>query len=127
MENTGANTDDDNGGTERPPEAALSSDLLCEAVARKVCVTVTYNRKPMTLAPHAVFTKHGEPYLAAVTVDQEGKKPMRPKVGTFKLSGLTDIAITKKLFAVHKEFNAADPKFADQTICMIPGASPLIS
>lgn len=122
MENTGVSADANNEGQEPSKGGALSTDILCQAIARKVCVTATYNRKPMTLAPHAVYTKHDEPHLAAVTVDQDGKKPMRPKVGTFKLSGLTDVAITKKLFATHKEFSAADPKFIDQTICMIPGA-----
>jgi hypothetical protein len=84
-----------------------------------MCVTATYNRKLVTLAPHIVFTKHDDQYLGAVTVEQDGKKPKMAKLGTFKLAGLTAITSTTKLFIPQRSFRADDPQYAGKTVCVL--------
>ena len=84
------------------------SDLLAHAIKRKVCITATYNRGAATLAPHSLFERHGDLFLRAVTVDYDGRKPKEPKLGTFKLSGLNDLAVTRKLFSPKAAFAGLD-------------------
>lgn len=79
-------------------------DLLEQAIAKRVCVTGLYNRGQATLAPHSLFERHGELYLRAVTVDYDGRKPKEPKLGTFKLAGLSNLALTRKLFSPRSAF-----------------------
>lgn len=69
------------------------------AMAKRVCVAGTYNRGRVTLAPHSLFERHGELYLRAVRLDYDGRRPREPKLGTFKLAGLTELEATRKLFA----------------------------
>ena len=83
-------------------------DLLAHAIKRKVCVTATYNRGAATLAPHSLFERHGDLFLRAVTVDYDGRKPKEPKLGTFKLVGLGDVAVTRKLFSPKAVFAGLD-------------------
>lgn len=84
-----------------PPSA---SDLLEQAIAKRVCVTALYNRGQATLAPHSLFERHGELYLRALTVDYDGRKPKEPRLGTFKLAGLSSLALTRKLFSPRSAF-----------------------
>jgi hypothetical protein len=74
------------------------AEILHQAMAKRVCVSAIYNKKGAILAPHFLFSRHDELYLRAVTVEQDGRKPREPKLGTFKLSGLTEVALTRKLF-----------------------------
>ena len=76
------------------PRAAL----IEQAIAKRVCLTALYNRGTVLLAPHSLFERHGELYLRAVRVEYEGRKPREPKLGTFKLTGLSGLALTRKLF-----------------------------
>jgi hypothetical protein len=78
---------------------ALPEQVLSVAVARKRLVEVTYNKGRSLLAPHSVVTIREEPYLRAVTVARDGRTPRQPKLGTFKLSGLSDVAVTRRLFS----------------------------
>lgn len=103
------------------PAALLAAkvDTLCQAIKRRVCITATYNRKAVTLAPHIVYTKHGDHFLCAVTVDQDGKKSKMAKLGIFKLTGLTDISLTTKLFVPQRAFQADAPEYVGNTVCVL--------
>ncbi|MFN3389990.1 MAG: hypothetical protein ACK40O_13800 [Allosphingosinicella sp.] len=85
-------------------ETPSPQDLLEQAMAKRVCVSAVYNRGRATLAPHSLFERHGDLYLRAVTVDYDGRKPKEPKLGTFKLSGLSGLALTRKLFSPRSAF-----------------------
>lgn len=98
------------------------ADILCQAIAQRVCVAATYNGKALTLAPHIVFTKYDDQFLAAVTVDQDGKKPKVTKLGTFKLAGLTDLSVTTKPFEPRRSFSADDPRYAGNMVCALQHA-----
>ena len=91
-------------GAAADPRAAI----LEQAAAKKVCVTAVYNRGAVTLAPHSLFERHGELYLRAVRLEFDGRKPREPKLGTFKLSGLSEVAPTRRLFS-RSLFGAFDP------------------
>jgi len=107
------------GSSDAAQALELTQEKLCQAVKRRVCVTTVYNRLAMTLAPHIVFLRHGEPYMVAYTVEHEGRKPRNPKLATFKLIGLSDLEVTRKLFVPQPEFNPFDDAYAEGIICIV--------
>jgi hypothetical protein len=120
---TGLNLSADLGGGGRESEMPVAAtDVLCQAIAGRMCVTATYNGKVVTLAPHIVFVKHGDQFLSAVTIDQDGKKAKMSKLGTFKLAGLTSIAPTTRPFVPQRSFRADDPLYVGNTVCVLPAA-----
>ena len=86
---------------------------IFEAIVRKQCVVATYNRVTMTLAPHVIYTKHGDLFIDAVAIDRDGKAPKEVKIGTFKLAGLNDLKLTEQSFPANPLFHANDAKYAE--------------
>lgn len=90
-----------------------------EAILRRLCVAATYNRTPVTLAPHILYTRHGEPFVDGVVLEREGKPPKELKLGTFKLAGLVGLSLTPLNFEVQPLFEADNPKYADVTLSVV--------
>jgi hypothetical protein len=97
-----------------------SRALLAVAVARGLMVTATYNKRRVKLAPHALFTRHGELYLDALTIEQDGAPPTSRRLGTFKLSGLTGTMATAMRFDPFSEFDRNDAKYSESLIAVVP-------
>ncbi len=89
-----------------------SSKLVLEAIALRKCIEATYNRAAVKLAPHILYTKHGELFIDAVTAEREGSPPKETKLGTFKLAGQTIQVIISRSFHPEPVFNSPDPKYA---------------
>lgn len=85
---------------------------MFEAIVRLKTVSATYNRGSVTIAPHALYTRHDEMYVDAVTLERDGKPPKEVKLGTFKLDGLKDVALGGSGFAPSTLFTASDEKYA---------------
>jgi hypothetical protein len=98
---------------------APPSKLLIEAIARRLCVDATYNRTAVRLAPHIAYTRHGDLFVDAVTVERDGKKPKEIKLGTFKLAGLVDLRLTRRLFVPLADFKSDDEKYAGATVFVV--------
>ena len=94
--------------------------IFREAIARKRCVSGVYNKRAVILAPHLLFERHGDLHVRAVTVEIDGEKPREAKLGTFRLSGLREVALTRKLFRPQRELLAsAEPHVADKTVTVV--------
>ncbi len=85
-------------------EQAEPEDILRQAIAKKVCVTAVYNRAAVLLAPESLFTRHDALHLRAVTLEHDGRKPREARLGTFKVSGLGEVTLTRKLFSAKSVF-----------------------
>jgi len=94
-------------------------DILSLAIARKFCVSIVYNKQTMILAPHIVYTRHDEPYVDGVVLEREGKPPRELKLGTFKLAGLGQLALTGQGFTVQPFYDPADPRYEGVTLSAI--------
>lgn len=92
---------------------------LLEAIVTKRCVTATYNREPVLLAPHVLFTKHDAVHVGAVTIERSGQPPKEPKLGVFKLDGLGVVAITDRPFFVSELWQPADARFAGSALIAV--------
>ena len=102
-----------------PPSPPASTPTVFEAIVKQQCIAATYNRGEVTLAPHAIFTKHGEIHVDAVTVERDGKPPKEVKLGTFKLAGLGAVRITPRRFTPHAVFDATDAKYGDTMLMAV--------
>ncbi len=85
----------------------LPTPLVFEAIALRKCLDAVYNNGQVRLAPHLLFSRHDELYLAAVTVTRDGQPPREPKLGTFKLAGLKDLALADATFHAFPGFDPA--------------------
>jgi hypothetical protein len=93
------------------------------AIVRQVCVDARYNGGKVILAPHAIFTRHGELYIAAITVSRDFKMPREPKIGLFKLDGLADLTLTERAFEISPLFDRRDERFATETLMAVEPAA----
>lgn len=87
--------------------------IIRDAIAQSQCIEVTYNRMRLKLAPHILYARHGAPFLDAVAVEREGKELSDPRLGTFKLAGLQDVAVIERSFQFMPGFDASDPKYSE--------------
>jgi hypothetical protein len=91
---------------------------IFEAIVRKRCVVATYNRVKMTLAPHIIYTRHGDLFIDAVAIDRDGRPPREEKIGTFKLAGLNDLQLTERDFPPSALFHASAAKYVEALIAV---------
>ena len=100
-------------------DPAASTPILLEAIVKKQAVVVTYNRQEVTLAPHILYTRHGDLHVDAVTLERDGRPPKEEKVGTYKLSGLSGVRLTPRRFLVSALFDAATERYAGETLLAV--------
>lgn len=108
----------------RPAAATVdpaAPPIIFEAIVKQLCVATTYNRMEVTLAPHILYTRHGEMYVDAVTLERDGRPPKELKVGAFKLAGLNPLRLTARRFDRSELFQPKDPKYRDVTLMAIEG------
>ncbi|GAC1405896.1 MAG: hypothetical protein NVSMB69_05180 [Novosphingobium sp.] len=74
---------------------------LLEAVARRRVVTALYNGVTMKLAPHLLFERHGDLFVSAWNMTKNARPENEPKLGHFKLGGLSDVALTEQPMHTH--------------------------
>ena len=96
--------------------------ILLEAIATRKCVDASYNRMAVQLAPHILYTRHGDLFLDAVTVEREGKLPREVKIGTFKLAGLDVRGLIERSFEVNEAFDPANDKYEGVTLFVVEAA-----
>ena len=96
--------------------------ILLEAIARNLCVEAVYNRVRMILAPHILYTRHDELFVDAVALEKDGREPRELKLGTFKLAGLGEVALTERAFQREALFDPGDEKYAGVTLFAVEGA-----
>lgn len=103
----------------RPAPAPETTPIILEAIVKQLAVAASYNRGEVTLAPHVLYTRHGELYVDALTLERDGKPPKEMKIGTFKLAGLSPLRITARRFTPSAMFVPGDPKYAGNTLMTV--------
>lgn len=102
-----------------PGEPQDPRSTVERAIAAKRCVRATYNRDAIELAPHALYLKHGEPYVDGVVQLRNGMPPKEPKLGAFKLAGLGDITSALRRFEPSKLFAADAERYREELIARV--------
>lgn len=99
-----------------------ASPLLLEAIALKKCITATYNRVEMLLAPHILYSRNDALYIDAVALEKNGAPPREKKLGAFHLQGLTDIVLADQHFERETElFDPEHERYQSGTLFVIEG------
>ncbi|MET0310204.1 MAG: WYL domain-containing protein [Sphingomonas sp.] len=101
------------------PTPVNNTPTVLEGIVRQRCLSATYNRTRMILAPHILYTRHGALYMDASVVSREGMLPREEKMGTFKLDGLKDLAVLEREFAISGLFDASLEKYQGETLMMV--------
>lgn len=100
------------------PNAA--APIIFEAIVKGLCVVATYNRVEATIAPHIIYTRHGELYVDGVTIERDGKPPKELKLGAFKVAGLAGLRLTARRFTPNKAlFLPTDFKYEGTTLMAV--------
>lgn len=103
-----------------PPAAPPATiPVVFEAIVKQQALSATYNRGEVTLAPHIVYTKHGEFYVDAVTLERDGKPPREPKIGAFKIAGLGAMRVTPRRFTPSEMFDPREDRYDGVTLLAV--------
>ena len=81
--------------------------LVAEAIGTKRCIKAVYNRGKIRLAPDSLVDRHGQLYLRAVRLEFDGRLARFPRLGLFKLSGLTDMELSSNPCSASEILKAA--------------------
>lgn len=79
-------------------EAVPPERLLIEAIATRRMIAADYNGARITLAPHVLFTRHGDLFIGALNPAKKIRNDEEPSLGYFKLKGLKAIALAEDAF-----------------------------
>lgn len=93
--------------------------IVLEGIVRQRCVTATYNRTRMVLAPHILYMRGGALYMDAAVVSRDFIVPREDKFGTYKLDGLKGLAITEREFRISPLFLPESEKYEGQTLMKV--------
>lgn len=100
----------------------LLTPVLLEAIVKQQAVAVIYNRTAAIIAPHILYTRHGDLHVDAVTIERDGKPPKEVKLGTYKLAGLSAVRITPRRFAISTLFDPAAERYAGEAVMRVDQA-----
>jgi hypothetical protein len=90
-----------------------------EAIARKRTVTAQYNGNELKLAPHLLFERHGDLFVAALNLSKARREDDEPRLGQFKLAGLGSPRLLDEGFDPLPSFEAAAPRAEDVLILTV--------
>lgn len=99
--------------------AAMDNSRIFEAIALRRCLSAKYNKLSLVLAPHVLYKRNDSYFIDAITILREGLEPREPKVGSYNLAGLTELAVAEETFDIHPLFDRMDPKYRENTLFMI--------
>jgi len=108
--------------TSRDDSPQAPAPTIFEAIVKQRCVNATWNRDKVVLAPHVIYTRHGELFVDAVTVARNGMLPREEKLGTYKLAGMGDLKLTGRDFAPSTLFEPAAEKYAGVALMTVEPA-----
>lgn len=104
---------------DRAEPSPAAPAIVLEAIVKQFAVAATYNLAEVTLAPHILYTRHGDLHVDAITLERDGKPPKEVKIGTFKLSGLGALRVTPRHFTPSALFNPSEPRYDDATLMAV--------
>ena len=90
-----------------------------EAIARKRMVAGIYNGSAILLAPHQLFARHGELFVRALNTQRTPREDSEPRLGQFKLTGLSDVALTQETFEPLGSFDPQPVRLGDEQLFSI--------
>jgi len=100
------------------PEPSPEKTLL-EAIASLRMVSANYNGRELDLAPHHLFSRHGQPFLAAFNPRKKWANDEERWLGLFKVSGLSNVALLEDTFVPLPTFDGSLPREGDESLVAV--------
>lgn len=92
---------------------------IIEAIALKRMIVANYNGAQMQLAPHQLFTRHGDLFVSALNIGKNWRSLEERRLGFFKLEGLSGVAISDDSFDPLPDFDGTLPGESDTPVFAI--------
>ena len=92
---------------------------LFEAISTKRTVEALYNGATIRLAPHLMFERHGDLFVSALNLGKTWRSDEEPRLGQFKLAGLSETALLNQTFEPIEGFKPTPPRLDDVLILAI--------
>ena len=94
-------------------------NVLVRAIAQRRGISATYNRGRLRLDPHMLFFRRGEAYVLARNVEKPETVSVGPRLGQFKLIGLSDIRLEAHEFEPLPGFDGGAPQPDDEVLVAV--------
>lgn len=92
---------------------------LMEAISRKRKVEAQYNGATIRLSPHLMFERHGDLFVSALNLGKVWRSDEDPRLGQFKLAGLSEAALLDEGFEPLDGFRPEVPREGDVLILAV--------
>lgn len=92
---------------------------LMEAISRKLKVEAQYNGATIQLSPHQMFERHGDLFVSALNMGKVWRSDEEPRLGQFKLAGLSDAKLLDETFEPLPDFKPVVPRAGDVMILAV--------
>ena len=92
---------------------------LMEAIARQQIVVTRYNGEQVRLAPHLLYERHGDLYVAAFNLCKNWRDDDERRLGQFKLAGLGGAQLLDETFDPLPSYRAAAPRGGDTLLLAV--------
>ena len=90
-----------------------------EAIALKRLVRAQYNGNEMQLAPHQLFSRHGDLFISAVNTLKNWRSDEDRRLTQYKLMGLSEVTLTDETFDILPAFDGSLPHETDTELFAI--------
>ena len=91
--------------------------VFMEAIALRRAVVANYNGTSVKLAPHLLFSRHGDLFVGAVNLSRPARADGARWLGQFKLAGLAAAEVVNEGFEQLPEHTLVAPR-SDDTVLM---------
>lgn len=90
-----------------------------EAIALKRMIRAQYNGNEMHLAPHMLFSRHGDLFISALNTLKNWRSDEDRRLTQYKLLGLSEVVLTDETFEPLPGFDGAVPRETDISLFAI--------
>lgn len=98
-------------------------NVLVRTIAQRRRISATYNGGRLRLEPHLLFFRHGDPYVLARNVEKPEAVDTGPKLGQFKLAGMSEIHLDAEEFTPVVGFAGDPPRVGDEVLVTVAAAA----
>ena len=92
---------------------------LMEAISRKLNVEAQYNGATIRFSPHLMFERHGDLFVSALNLGKVWRSDEEPRLGQFKLAGLSQAKLLDAEFEPLDGFKPEVPREGDVMVLAV--------
>jgi hypothetical protein len=101
---------------------ANEGTAFLQAIAQRRCIEAIYNGGAVVIAPHILYSRHGDLHVDAVTLERDGQPPREARLGVFKIAGLKETRVSDRGFDPVDLFDPRSERYAGVSIFAVERA-----